>query len=332
MATSYTTLLGFALPVQGELSGTWGDTVNNYITTYLDSAIAGTQTLSTDVNVTLSKTTGSALGATSSQYAILNCTGARTALRTIEAPAASKIYTIINATTGGFGVKLVGAGPTTGVTIANGMRAVVAWNGTDFNILSIKDASDITPVANGGTGASSLSSITVGNATLATTATNLGGTTQWSTPYQSASGTTSYVAAGTTGYFYVSNSGGAPSWSNALPSSATINSNAVGYKEVPLLNQAPSTAITTADSGKSFYANAAGTWTIPANGSQAFAVGSVLTFINMNASACTIAITTDTMYLAGTGTTGSRTLAPYGMATAIKMTSTTWLISGSGLT
>lgn len=329
MTTAYSSLLGLALPVQGELSGTWGDTVNNYITNYLDAAVAGTQTLSTDADVTLTKTTGTALGATSSQYAIINCTGARTALRTITAPAASKIYTVINATTGGFGIKIVGAGPTTGVTIANGMRATVAWNGSDFNVLSTADATGIVPVANGGTGSSSLATITVGTAT---NAVNMTGTTQWSTPYQSASGTTSYVTAGTTGYFYIANSAGAPSWSNALPTSATINSNAVGYKEVPLLNQTPATAITTADSGKSFYASASGTWTIPANSSQAFPVGSVLTFINMNATACTIAITTDTLYWAGTGTTGSRTLAQYGMATAIKMTSTTWLISGSGLT
>jgi hypothetical protein len=46
----------------------------------------------------------------------------------------------------------------------------------------------------------------------------------------------------------------------------------------------------------------------------------------------TVAITSDTMYLAGTGTTGSRTLAQYGMASAIKMTSTTWIISGNGVT
>ena len=52
----------------------------------------------------------------------------------------------------------------------------------------------------------------------------------------------------------------------------------------------------------------------------------------MSTTAPTIAITTDTMYLAGTGTTGTRTLAQYGMATAIKMTATTWMISGSGLT
>jgi hypothetical protein len=63
---------------------------------------------------------------------VLLCTGARTAIRTITAPAQSKIYTIINATTGGFAVKLVGAGPTTGLTIPNGATAVVAWNGSDF--------------------------------------------------------------------------------------------------------------------------------------------------------------------------------------------------------
>jgi hypothetical protein len=58
--------------------------------------------------------------------------GARTALRTVTAPAQSKVYTVINATTGGFSVKLVGAGPTTGVTIVAGESAVCAWNGSDF--------------------------------------------------------------------------------------------------------------------------------------------------------------------------------------------------------
>jgi hypothetical protein len=46
----------------------------------------------------------------------------------------------------------------------------------------------------------------------------------------------------------------------------------------------------------------------------------------------TIAITSDTLLLAGAGTTGSRTLAPFGMATAVKITSTSWIISGNGLT
>ena len=81
MATSYTSLLGLALPVTGELSGTWGDTVNNSITSLLDTAVAGTTTLSTDGDVTLSTTTGASNQA---RQAILLCSGARTALRTIE--------------------------------------------------------------------------------------------------------------------------------------------------------------------------------------------------------------------------------------------------------
>jgi hypothetical protein len=75
------------------------------------------------------------------------------------------------------------------------------------------------------------------------------------------------------------------------------------------------------------------TWTIPANSAVAFPVGTVVTFANQNgAGVITIAITSDTMRLAGAGTTGSRTLAANGMATALKITSTEWIISGTGLT
>jgi len=129
MATAYTSLLGLALPVTGELSGTWGDTVNNSITSLLDTAIAGTTTLSTDADVTLTTTTGAS---NQSRQAVLLCSGARTAIRTITAPAQSKIYTIINSTTGGFAVKIVGVGPTTGISISAGESALVAWNGSDF--------------------------------------------------------------------------------------------------------------------------------------------------------------------------------------------------------
>ena len=129
MTTAATTLLGLALPVTGELQGTWGDTVNNSITSLLDTAVAGTTTLSTDGDVTLTTTT---LATNQARQAILLCSGARTALRTITAPAQSKIYTVINNTTGGFSVKLVGVGPTTGVTIVAGESALVAWNGSDF--------------------------------------------------------------------------------------------------------------------------------------------------------------------------------------------------------
>ena len=152
MTTGATTLLGLALPVQGELSGAWGDVINNYMTQYLDSAIAGTNTLSADADVTLTKTTGASLTGTSSQYAVLLCTGSRAAQRTITVPAASKTYIVINSTTGGLAVKIVGAGPTTGITVANGTIAQVVWNGTDFLVTSVVSTVGVTPVVNGGTG------------------------------------------------------------------------------------------------------------------------------------------------------------------------------------
>lgn len=74
-------------------------------------------------------------------------------------------------------------------------------------------------------------------------------------------------------------------------------------------------------------------FTIPANAAVAYAIGTLITFINQNAAGViTIAITTDTMRLAGAGTTGSRTLAANGVAKARKLTATEWIIEGTGLT
>jgi hypothetical protein len=123
------------------------------------------------------------------------------------------------------------------------------------------------------------------------------------------------------------------SFTQTLPSTDSVT---LGYLNVPVNSQSAAYTLVDTDSGKAILhpstdANAR-TFTIPANSSVAYDVGTVLTFINMTSQVVTIAITTDTMYLAGTGTTGSRSLAQYGMATAIKLTSTTWLISGTGLT
>lgn len=124
------------LPVTGELSGTWGETVNNGLTSLLDSAVAGTTTLSTDADVTLTTTTGSSNQA---RQAIILWTASGTVTRTITAPAQSKIYTVINNSGSTQSIKLVGVGPTTGVTIVKGESAVCAWNGSDFIKISINN-------------------------------------------------------------------------------------------------------------------------------------------------------------------------------------------------
>ena len=114
---------------------------------------------------------------------------------------------------------------------------------------------------------------------------------------------------------------------------------AVGFRNIPQNAQTGSYTMVLADSGKHIYhASGAGaaTYTIPAASSVAYPIGTAITFINLSATSISIAITTDTMYLSSAGTTGTRTLAQYGSATAIKVSGVSssgiWMISGSGLT
>jgi hypothetical protein len=149
MPTAYTSLLGLALPVTGELSGTWGDTVNDAITSLLDSAVAGTTSLTSDADVTLTTTTGASNEA---RQAIIRWNPASgTTTRNITAPATSKVYVVINASGGTQSIVLRGAGPTTGVTIVKGETAICAWNGSDFIKIATRagDGSFTTLTASG---------------------------------------------------------------------------------------------------------------------------------------------------------------------------------------
>jgi len=124
--------------------------------------------------------------------------------------------------------------------------------------------------------------------------------------------------------------------SGTLSNCTVDGTDAVGFRNIPVSSKSTAYTLVLADSGKcilhpSSDANAR-TFTIPANSSVAYATGTAITFINMTSNVVTIAITTDTMNLSPGGTTGSRSLAQYGSATAIKITSTNWVISGSGLT
>jgi hypothetical protein len=164
MTTGNTTLLGLALPVEGELDGTWGDVVNDSLTSLVDSAVAGTTTLSADADVTLTDT---ALAANQARQAVLLWTASNGAsTRNITAPARSKPYIVINAGTGS--IVLRGAGPTTGVTIAASEKCLAAWNGSDFVKIATSVADGVTSV--GGTG-------TVNGITLTGTVTSTGNLT-----------------------------------------------------------------------------------------------------------------------------------------------------------
>jgi hypothetical protein len=110
---------------------------------------------------------------------------------------------------------------------------------------------------------------------------------------------------------------------------------ATDTRYVPQNIQAGNYTLSFSDLGEHIYhalGAAAATYTIPANSATPFEIGTAISFVNMSANNVSIQITTDTLFLAGTGTTGTRTLAQYGMATCLKLTATTWIISGSGLT
>lgn len=147
----------------------------------------------------------------------------------------------------------------------------------------------------------------------------------------------SYTPTGTwTSMTFVTPVLGTPTSGN-LSNCTADGTNAVGFLTIPQNIQNANYTTVLADSGKQIYrANGqttAITWTIPANASVAYPIGTSITFINDGTSASvTIAITTDTMVLASSGTTGNRTLAVQGIATATKVTATRWLISGVGLT
>jgi len=259
-----TSLIGLLLPATGTLSGQWGGAVNNAISEIVDAAVAGTQTITTDADVDLSVTVGTyastGLTSTSSQYAVLLCTGARTAARNINTPKQSKTYVVINDTTGGYAITVRGGptSPTTGVTVAAGTRAIIAWNGSDFvNVGGGSAAGSNTQVQFNNSGAfGASSSLTWDGTTLTSTgfsgphngtvgattpaagafttltattaiAVTSGGTgqssalTQYGVVFASTTGAMSTTSAGTAGYVLTSNGSSAPTFQAPAASGVT---------------------------------------------------------------------------------------------------------------
>ena len=125
------------------------------------------------------------------------------------------------------------------------------------------------------------------------------------------------------------------SGTTALASGSTIDGFVIGYRDVPVLISNAARTFALADAGEAFGKDnaTAYTYTIPANGTVAFPIGTVITVFNNNATSnITIAITTDTLRLAGTTTTGSRTVPPFALCTLFKVASTVWMASGAGVT
>jgi len=339
--TNFSPLLGLALPTTGDLSGTWGTTVNDAITSLIDSAVAGTTTLSANADVTLSTTNGAANQARNAVILWTASNGATT--RNITAPAQSKAYVVINAGTGSIVVR--GSGPTTGVTIASGTRALVAWNGSDFvkivsnPVVLTTDVSGILPVANGGTATATPSLVAGANVTIT-------GTWPNQTVAAAAQSTTFSELITVTGT--ASTAGGVALGEDSdngvntatVKAPAAITSNytmtlpqtdgvTLGYLNIPQSGAAKTTSYTlaTTDVGKVIEVGASGAIEVP---NSTFATGDAIIIFNNTSGAITMTMTITNAYIAGTDADKATiSVATRGVANILFVTGTTCVVTGN---
>lgn len=152
MPSSYTSSLRLVLPVTGELTGTWGDTVNNGLTELVEDAIAGTAAITmTDANLTLSTANEAADQARCMFIALSG--GGLSATRDVICPSVSKLYVVLNDTTGGQAIRFKTAAGT-GVTVPNGSRALLYCDGTN-----VSAAVGLPPLSGTGANGTALSSL-----------------------------------------------------------------------------------------------------------------------------------------------------------------------------
>lgn len=304
------------------------------------------QTSYTNGQLLIGNTTGNTLTKATltagSGIAITNGTGSIT----ISATGGGGTVTSVNGSGGTTGLTLTG-GPITGAgTLTLGGTLIVANGGTGATTLTgyVKGSgtsaltasatiptSDLTgsvAVANGGTG---LTTFTAANNAI------------YSTSASALTAGTLPITAGGTGSTTASNArtalSAAASGANTditslqdgttITAGGSIAADTIGFRGLPQVAKTTSYTLELTDAGKHISTTAG--VVIPANGTLSFPTGTAIAIYNNSGSNITISITSDTLRLAGTTTTGNRTLANYGLATITKVASTVWVISGAGL-
>jgi len=361
MTSTYTTSKRIEQPANGDYVGTWNLPLNADMST-IDTAFGGYTVLNPtglSGNVPLtSSTSGSPPYTVTAQWqppnlvigTSLTGTATLTANIVYQLPSGvGGVWTIYNNTTGSYTITFASLGGGTSVVLTQGVRTIVVCDGTNVSVATAPSVSTSSPqtwtavqtftnsdlaLLGSSTGYTTFTSANTGatnyTATLpANTGTiaelNLAQT--WTAAQTFNTGTTTIATASVTG---------TATMGDAVFSSRPSDTNtlAVGYRGIPQNSQTANYTLALTDNGGQIYlsgSTASQTVTIPANSSIAFPIGATISIINDSTVSWSLAISSDTLVLAGTGNTGTRTLARYALATIVKVTATEWYISGAGV-
>jgi hypothetical protein len=319
----------------GDQSGTWGSTTNTNLGTLLEQAITGVVavTMTSSNTYTLTSYNGVSDDA---RNLVLIVSGSPTTASTIVAPAVNKFYIVVNNTS--YPLSMTCSGGSVSFSIpstataqcycdaynlsGNGIGFYAASNITTYGTMAAQNATAVA--ITGGT----INSTSIGATTASTgsfTALNATSATATSLTSSSASLTTASVTTLTSS---------SASITTLTGSSATITTVSDAYGNVrsaPINLQTSSYVLVATDNGKAISITTGGV-TIP---NSVMSSGNMVIIYNNSSSSQTITQGSGlTLQWAGqlSSATGSRTLGLYGLCTILFTSSSTAVITGSGLT